>query len=681
MKKELFCEAFELVDEKFVTEYYEKRFDTKSQIIKKYVLAAGIYIAAILAVALIVPFIIGNGNDPKPGTVPPVSDSIAIVTPIADPPADSTESPVTEPPVTDLSEEKPPVLTRPYPNEMYNFYFLSKVYKWADIEEITAALEDPEYEYYDVLKDIPLIYWYIKELDVPIDVFIQANEELSDEQIEILYSDKDFETIKKEAKSFSTFYQDGRFYLIDDLLKLDYSSLIETDRSGELSEYLNEIKSRSEGKSHSTWQKLYDASITLMERLEEYPPYTPDVLDDDLAEQIKELEAEWIRESYGYDATAADVTIENYYGTHNGGVVFMSESRFFGFSKLPRNVRVAGVLFLYEDGNDIHMWKDGERYNLNQAYENGFLTVDDLKKIAYVQKYPVSHPDEIPPLNIGYHKADSSKEEVISATLGGYKWKYNTHTDEVKNQVLTSENLCVIDVSTVKDYTLDLQLVGNTQSYFEGKVQSYTVECYYVPYGTVVGRWYDVKTIVIDPNVTTYYKITAKFARGTVEYGFCCRSDGNYEQSLPFSVKYVNTPVNDPSGMYPIAYSSPMRSQEQINKHLDYLLTCYEGKPLFQNIDGFRQATKEYDDAFFENNSLLFVRLEGNPSKIQYTLQSVIMYAPPAGFDTELDTITTIYFANDPSDTNTDTVWHAIIEVPTTVITDIYEARIIENGN
>ncbi len=70
MKKELFCEIMENVDNKYIKEYYEKRFTTRSQRIKKYVLAAGVYAAAVLVIAVVLPFIIKGGIEPKPSVQP-----------------------------------------------------------------------------------------------------------------------------------------------------------------------------------------------------------------------------------------------------------------------------------------------------------------------------------------------------------------------------------------------------------------------------------------------------------------------------------------------------------------------------------------------------------------------------------------------------------------------------------
>ena len=42
---------------------------------------------------------------------------------------------------------------------------------------------------------------------------------------------------------------------------------------------------------------------------------------------------------------------------------------------------IGGVLFVYADSNTLIVWKSGKFYELEEAYENGWLNQDDLLKI------------------------------------------------------------------------------------------------------------------------------------------------------------------------------------------------------------------------------------------------------------------------------------------------------------
>jgi hypothetical protein len=59
----------------------------------------------------------------------------------------------------------------------------------------------------------------------------------------------------------------------------------------------------------------------------------------------------------------------------------------------PWEETVASIVFRYDNGNRIIIWKYtawnsvtstyGKFYALQEAYDRGFLTVDDIKSIAY----------------------------------------------------------------------------------------------------------------------------------------------------------------------------------------------------------------------------------------------------------------------------------------------------------
>jgi hypothetical protein len=78
----------------------------------------------------------------------------------------------------------------------------------------------------------------------------------------------------------------------------------------------------------------------------------------------------------------SDVQILRYYGTFNGYVVVMfnSGARHEGWKET-----IAETTIYYLDSRRIYVWKDGSLCVLKQAYENNFLSVENIQSIAKVQ--------------------------------------------------------------------------------------------------------------------------------------------------------------------------------------------------------------------------------------------------------------------------------------------------------
>jgi len=81
-------------------------------------------------------------------------------------------------------------------------------------------------------------------------------------------------------------------------------------------------------------------------------------------------------------ATLDDFFIKGYYGTYNGAVVVwvgMVGQLEWG---VPGSERVAGIIFKYPTINDfIEVWKERTFYRLQEAYDSGLLTQEDLESI------------------------------------------------------------------------------------------------------------------------------------------------------------------------------------------------------------------------------------------------------------------------------------------------------------
>jgi len=80
-------------------------------------------------------------------------------------------------------------------------------------------------------------------------------------------------------------------------------------------------------------------------------------------------------------STPEDVRIDHYFGTYNGKVALMIRDTRGGFPDVVWEQTVAGIVFRYNSGQQIHIWYDGEFFSLPQAYEQGLITRKDVRDI------------------------------------------------------------------------------------------------------------------------------------------------------------------------------------------------------------------------------------------------------------------------------------------------------------
>jgi len=82
--------------------------------------------------------------------------------------------------------------------------------------------------------------------------------------------------------------------------------------------------------------------------------------------------------------TDDNVRIEKYYGTYSCSVVVLMGGFFaidYGWS-----VIIAGTLISNPDARQLEVWRGGRFYQLEEAYNRGFLTQEDIRSIAYIQQ-------------------------------------------------------------------------------------------------------------------------------------------------------------------------------------------------------------------------------------------------------------------------------------------------------
>lgn len=95
------------------------------------------------------------------------------------------------------------------------------------------------------------------------------------------------------------------------------------------------------------------------------------------------------------DLTIDDIWIETYYGTYGryskyssddntGLIAVMVDFKDSGYTCEEREIVIAEILFHYNSGNSIIVWSPTPRtfYTLQEAYDQGLLTREDLSTIA-----------------------------------------------------------------------------------------------------------------------------------------------------------------------------------------------------------------------------------------------------------------------------------------------------------
>ena len=77
--------------------------------------------------------------------------------------------------------------------------------------------------------------------------------------------------------------------------------------------------------------------------------------------------------------------VEYFYGVYDECAYVMMVGEGICTTQANRDIEVGGVMFYYRDGNSIEVWKEGEFYSLEEAYEQGYVTVESLQEVAKIQ--------------------------------------------------------------------------------------------------------------------------------------------------------------------------------------------------------------------------------------------------------------------------------------------------------
>lgn len=79
------------------------------------------------------------------------------------------------------------------------------------------------------------------------------------------------------------------------------------------------------------------------------------------------------------ETTLDDVKILKNYGTYNNAVVVRMERPAF---EVVTVIQVGGIDFTFSNSNTALVWKDGQFFELQEAYDTGLLSKENLTSIA-----------------------------------------------------------------------------------------------------------------------------------------------------------------------------------------------------------------------------------------------------------------------------------------------------------
>ena len=116
------------------------------------------------------------------------------------------------------------------------------------------------------------------------------------------------------------------------------------------------------------------------------------------AETEAEIKQDWLEfrtKIHNPGATADDVSVHRYYGTYGDCAAVIMTDRFSAYLAAITYEIVEDLIFSYPDSNTICIWKDGDFCTLQEAYDGGLLTKDDLKKIRGTWTVPWATEKEI----------------------------------------------------------------------------------------------------------------------------------------------------------------------------------------------------------------------------------------------------------------------------------------------
>ena len=99
---------------------------------------------------------------------------------------------------------------------------------------------------------------------------------------------------------------------------------------------------------------------------------------------LRQIELDYGRYVFGeeYDpAVHGDGSTSKCYGIYNGCVPMCFEGYALSYAAVETTEEIAGITFEYGSSNTIQVWKDGNFYSMQDAYDQTYLTTEDVQTI------------------------------------------------------------------------------------------------------------------------------------------------------------------------------------------------------------------------------------------------------------------------------------------------------------
>ncbi len=209
------------------------------------------------------------------------------------------------------------------------------------------------------------------------DVFVKATkaEIISmaedDSCISLLYDDRVFEDEEDIDDDFDFSHDESGDYSEDELISIESFAI---NLNGDVN---------ADGEVNSLDAALvlkYDAGL-----IDEFANKAPEyVLSEEAEAQLCRGYYDYYDSQYslGIPFEESGVEILSYYGNHSGCEVAYFSDYILEDTLAYETHIIAGYVFEYTTGRQIQVYKDGEVYDLTEAYDNGLLTAEDIYKIA-----------------------------------------------------------------------------------------------------------------------------------------------------------------------------------------------------------------------------------------------------------------------------------------------------------
>jgi len=113
---------------------------------------------------------------------------------------------------------------------------------------------------------------------------------------------------------------------------------------------------------------------------------SPVPLSAEMEMKIKQDYLDFRTKVYHPDATVDDVTIDTYYGTYGSCVAVMMTDAFSDYTDaipIETYETIGGIWIIYNSSNEILIWEDGSFHRLQEAFDSGLLTRDNLREIEF----------------------------------------------------------------------------------------------------------------------------------------------------------------------------------------------------------------------------------------------------------------------------------------------------------